>query len=84
MLGEAEQEQRALTPARIELGAELATRLFRRAFCFAAFALASLSVVAVLPILSRVSQLMRILIVAMLVVTGWEFITATRVLLYQF
>ena len=53
-------------------------------FCFAAFALASLSLVAILPLLSRVSPAAKILIIAMLATVGWELFAATRILLYQF
>jgi hypothetical protein len=52
-------------------------------FCFAAFALASLSIVAVLPVLHRVSSIVRVLIVGMLAVATWEFIAAARVFWYQ-
>ena len=53
-------------------------------FCFATLALALLSIVAVLPIISRVSPVVRVLITALLVLALWELISATRVLLYQF
>jgi hypothetical protein len=53
-------------------------------FCFAAFALASLAIAAVLPVLSRVSPRARLLLVCMSAVGVLEFIVAIRVLLYQF
>ena len=53
-------------------------------FCFAAFALASLSIAAVLPILSRVSLRVKILVAGMFALAAWELIAATRVLFYQF
>jgi len=52
-------------------------------FCFAAFALASLSIIAVLPILSRVSIAVRTLIIGLLAVAGWELVAAARVLFHQ-
>jgi len=53
-------------------------------FCFAAFALALLSVSPVLSIFSRVSQAVRALIAGVVALALWELIRATRVLLYQF
>jgi hypothetical protein len=53
-------------------------------FCFAAFALASLSITAVLPVLSRVSSVVRVLIGGMLAVAFCELMAATRDLWYQF
>src|SRR3954468_18284814 len=51
-------------------------------FCFAALALCSLSLVAILPILSQVSPRVRVLFFGMFAVTVWQLTTASLALWY--
>ena len=52
-------------------------------FCFAAFALALLSVTVIFPILSPISLIGRVFIRVMALLAIWELLTAARVLFYQ-
>jgi len=52
-------------------------------FCFAAFALALLSVTVIFPILSRISRVGRVFSRVMALLAIWELLVAARVLLYQ-
>jgi hypothetical protein len=51
-------------------------------FCFAAFALALMSVTVVVPILFRTSPVAKVFVRVMALLAIWELLTATRVLFY--
>jgi hypothetical protein len=51
-------------------------------FCFAAFALALISIVVVVPILFRMSPLAKVFVRVMALLAIWEFLAAARVLFY--